>query len=645
MRIPWKQRILNMPELADMRTWPLVLPDDIPVKARNLFLRNQNIVFEVLNHNKIKNVANQYNVSTARVSQLMNRCLGGEDTSPQLNTGLIPNKRIAQGERKSTLDRRTTPKGHAYSFQYLIENVPGLAEGLDNMIIAKLDDKPYAQILSPSTFHGMFKTLLIQANWPTDQYPYTCASVGYEAVRKHLHRRVDELASNKLKKSAYQKSISTILKNSTIDLRPFRRVQIDEHLLDLDNKVHLELDNQLIPLRIARATLIVAIDVDTSCILSYALIPSRAANQYDFLELIESCITPWQPLKLVTPNLKYSPGACFPSSIDSLPPFAPGDILLDNARMHKALSVVDYLCTKLGATLSFGLPATPKTRSLVELIFNYINKNVSHRWASTTGSSTTDSARESKDNKKKQPTVNYRTLEEAISIYLTDRNVTPKTTLGGASPLQFFKYLSENHYVRYIPNIIRENCSKRVHSKVVCLHWYRHQNRIPHINFMYSRYFGDSLLSITGKEKYIRITFNPKDIRSLSATTLDGKKLGDLICESPWRRFPHSIHTRQWIHKNRRKYKFSSEDLLSSYFQWLLDTRDKQSQALTLLRVHTEFSYNTPSVINIPVRNHESTNIERVLGRISMSTSTKVLPQVKENYSWSRHLANHKRLT
>jgi hypothetical protein len=638
----WRQRIIQTPELADMKKWPLVLPDELPIAIRKLFLRNQSIVSELLNHYEVKDVANRHNVSTARISQLMNRCLGGNEPTPPLNSGLIPNKRIFQGKRRSALDKRSTPKGHAYSFRYLLGNVPGLEDGLDNMILAKLYDKPYAQMLSPSTFHGMFKTLLIQANWPSDQYPYTCSSVGYEAVRKYLHIRVDELNSIKLEKSSYQSSIPAMIEYSRVNLRPFRQVQIDEHLIDLQNSVHLELDNQLIPLRIARATLIVAIDVDTSCILAYILIPSRAANQYDFLELIELCISPWKALTLETPNFKYTPGACFPSSIESLPPFSPSEILLDNARMHKAMSVVDFLCVKLGTTLSFGLPGTPKTRSLIELIFNYINKNVSHRWASTSGSTITDPKRESKDNKKKPPSVSYRTFEEAISLCLTNRNITPNTTLGGATPLQLFKYLSEIHYVSYIPNIIRENCSKRVYSKLACLHWYRNQKRIPHINFQYSRYVGNSLLKVAGKEKKILIEYDPKDIRTVRATTLDGRELGELICERPWRRFAHSIHTRQWIHKNRREHKFSSEDLLSAYFHWLLVNKDKESQALTLLRVHTEFSYNNSKVVNIPACEDELKNVERVLGRVSLKAPTKGALLAKENYQWNKHTANHK---
>lgn len=459
------------------------------------------------------------------------------------------------------------------------------------MIEAKLKDAPYAQRLRPQAFHGAFKRLLAEAHWPQDLYPYTTDTVAYESLRRYLHARTAQLQQARLqRRTPPARNLGVPAPRA----RALRAIQIDEQVFDCAGRVHLLLNDELVPLRIARATVLTAVDVDTSCALAGHLTPSHHPNQEDLLTLLAGCVEPWQPRDLATPGLRYTPGARFPSGAPHGFPISFGTVQLDNALMHRAHAVADVLCDRYGATLSLGLPATPKVRHLVEHLFDYLGTLGSHRFAATTGSDPTDPDRESRKNRKKPPTVTFQTLEEALSVLLTDYNVTPQAVLGGQTPLALFEHHCAHHYVRQPPPALQQQMLFALGSAEVALHWYRNDHRAPHINFEYVRYQGPGLARICATHRRIRVTFHRRDIRTLHAYTLDGEDLGLLYAPLSWQRFPHSIATRRWLHKHARAYRFSSRDPLGDYFQWLLQHRDQPHVALSLLRVYQEFTHGQP---------------------------------------------------
>lgn len=588
MHLTWRERLAQQPHLQDIAHWPVISLDALPHNRRKAFIRNQRIVTQILSGMTQDEVARLNNVSQGRVSQLLTRCLGGEDTAdPPLTASLIPHRNVGERQRVSTISAQSSPHAHSCAFKSLLMTVPGLREGLDAMILAKLKDAAYAQQLTPRAFHGEFKRILAENLWPRDRYPYTTASLGYGAVYTYLHTRTAELMADR---EQHRQNRIRQPSSTPSPYRAQRAVQIDEHILDLNTRVHLHLDDQLIPLRLARASVLVAVDVDTSCILGYYLTPTRSPNQQDLLTLIERCLSPWQPKALRTPGLQYTPGSCFPSGLDGAFPISFGTLQLDNALMHQANSVVEKCCLQLGATISLGWPALPQVRRQVESVFHYINDHCSHRVASTTGSFPTDPIGESRKNRKTPPVITFETIDEALSVILTDFNVTSSPALSDVSPLALFQEHCTNHFVRYLPQTFTQQWHPLVGSTELRLHWNQMENRLPHVNFYYERYQGSGLLRIAAKEKHIRVTFDRRDIRTLQAFTLSGEPLGELFVARPWQRYPHSIATRQWLHRNARVHRFSLRDPLGDYFRYLLKQRGKPETALSLLRVYTEFT-------------------------------------------------------
>jgi len=613
--------------LWDFTQWPTIPLDNVPRKNRKRYLRNQQIIAQVLSGIPLYKVARLHQLTPGRLSQLLARCLGGNiEDPPALTVGLIPNRHVLNKRRVCPLPTLKRSRGYAYAFRALLEKIPNLSKEFDAMIMAKLKDEPYAQYLAPQPFHGLLKKLLAEANWPKDRYPYTSESLAYASVRRYLNKRTAELQqAQQLRRQPPPRDLGIPPRR----IRAQRALQIDEQLIDFKGSVHLVLNEELIPLRVARASVSTAVDVDTTCILGYTLDPTRNPNQQDMLGLFDACINPWQPLTLTTPGLSYAPGACFPSGAESAFPISFGTVQMDNALMHRAQSVIDFLCIKTGATLNCGLPGMPVIRHVVESVFRYINQHCSHRFASTTGSYPTDPKKESRKNQKYPPIITWRTLMEALSVILTEYNITPQAALGNVSPLELFLHQCSTHFVRYVPPILTQQWQPLISEQILPLHWNRKEKRLPYVYFYYERYKGRGLLNVASQEKQIRVKYHRKDLRKLQAFTLDGEDLGELHVASPWRRYAHSLATRKWIHRNAKQYHLNMRDPLSSLFRYLLHNKNLPETALTLLRIYDEFTFEQPGGL---VLGEGYDNLE------NMKPPSKIL----KKYHWHPGSANHR---
>ena len=194
MRITWRQRLEQNPEMRNIDSWPAIDVNTIKKENRTSFILNKRIVACVIKEGKVTSVANKFDVNRATINRLMARTLGGSsDESPALTKGLIPYYRLTTPVRKSALDTLYYKANHQHAFRFLLDEIPDMRDGLDEMIIAALKDKPNSQVTSCASFYGEFKRRLVEANWPTDTYPYTTSTFARESVRRYYHERLDIL--------------------------------------------------------------------------------------------------------------------------------------------------------------------------------------------------------------------------------------------------------------------------------------------------------------------------------------------------------------------------------------------------------------------------------------------------------------------
>lgn len=583
MWLSWHDRLAERPELRRIENWPQISIDDLHDDQKQQFLCNLRIVAQTLGGKSLSSVAQQNNFHKSRISVMLSRALAGEESEdPPLTKALIPGIRIKESKRRMPLSSLAKTAGSKGSFIYLLDNVPRLRERLEIMIKSSVNQKPYSQNLTPKIIHAEFKRLLQEANWPTTEYPYTEASQGYETLRRFLNKKCQEFSTVVVPKR--------VIHTRRSELRACREIQADEHTIDLFGRADIVLNENLIPLRLARCKLILAVDSATSCILAYRLVLSEEVNQFDILSLFASMFYLWQPLDLTTPGLQYTPGACLPAYFGGeFLRMGFGIVRLDNALVHLAASVKNYICSDLCATLNLGLPAQPKGRSHIEHAIN-IAATCAHRFASTSGAHPKDPNRETLKNSKKPPVITLAALEEALSVTLTHHNVVPQTSLGNATPIEVLRYQMANSPVRLLPPVLMPT-HPFIYSEIVSIKRIASERRRPHINFLYVRYVGDALDQLTPKYTKVRIECDYRDIRNLKVFSLHGQFLGEVSVQGGWIRFPHSITTRKKIFRENKTARISMRDPLGEYFAQVLQQRDLPSKALELMRISREFGF------------------------------------------------------
>ena len=384
----------------------------------------------------------------------------------------------------------------------------------------------------------------------------------------------------------------------------------------------MELNNELIPLRLSRVALLKAIDVSTNCCLGYHLALTHDPNQDDLLQLLDNITKRWMPIELTTSGIEYIPGSGFPTMWgDEFLHLTFGNIHLDNALMHMAETVKSLVCDVYGSTLHLGLPKHPKGRNWIEAAFNKINKTT-HRFNSTTGSHPKDSIKESLKNFKKPPVLTLKTFEEALSVVIAEHNITPRKETGYAAPLSLLRSHIENHYIRLLPERHDQHWSPFEGQKQCPVIFLKNEQRAPFIRFLNVRYDGQCINNKHHIHKKIVIRFDRRDIRSAKAYTLEGEFLGILFAPRSWQRFAHSIATRRLIIKQTAEWKNKSKDPLAQYFHNLLIDKKSPSSALEIIRIVRErdlWVYNTDNKIT---SNSENIQTEQQIDRSALSDSS-----------------------
>jgi hypothetical protein len=635
--LSWRDRLDQQPRLWDFAEWPVVSKDEVDEDFQNDFQRNKEIVAQVLDGQTLKAVGRAHGLSAQRMGQLLKRCLGGLDSeAPALTRGLIPYKNVTRKHRTQALATLATPAGSVGAFHALLEEVPAIKAGLDATIEAHFKDSRYGQRLTPQFLHKKFINLLGEHHWPQNRYPNTDASRAYQSVRRYLQEHLMELERDR----QLRRQRPRLQRLATDPHRRAQRVtQIDEHVVDLRTVVHLILNGGLRRLPLARPNLLLAVDRDTTCVLAYFLAPTRHPNQQDMLTLLERCLSSGPLPSLTTPGMHYVPGAGFPGTFEDAYPVSFGTVQLDNALMHRAESVVAFLCDECGAALSYGPPATPTVRHEVESIFRWIARNLTHRPASTTGSHPNDPKRESRKNQKELPAVTFQALDEALCVKLTEYNVTPQASLQGATPLELFRAQCTAHHVRYVPAMLARTWDPLRGKATRDIQWNENERRAPYVFFLGARYYGPGLIRVAGKVRQAVLRFDRRDIRILRASTPEGTDLGELQVANPWRRYPHSFATRKLINRLVAGHRLRKRDPVAGYFDLVSASAKDPTGNQDLYRVALEFSQNQQELPadDVPA---EDVPAEDAPSTIPPPPTRPEPP--REQFTWRSHQANHR---
>ncbi|WP_444993907.1 Mu transposase C-terminal domain-containing protein [Aliikangiella sp. IMCC44359] len=232
-----------------------------------------------------------------------------------------------------------------------------------------------------------------------------------------------------------------------------------------------------------------------------------------------------------------------------------------------------------------------------------------HRFESTTGSGPHSPIKERNARRDKIPILTLDALEEVISVLITGHNIKPQNRLGGLSPIQYLTQCYIVHYLNHGFSLLDDLSGTHYRQEVVSVKWIKSENRRPHINFLYLRYTGDCLTANEYLRKKVVIEFDESDIRKLRVLSTDGKRLGTVVAPRTWQQYRHGIRTRLAIIKLTRRKRMLGRDLLSGYFNYLLNKKHLPKVATELIRVSREYGGVT---VNIDKEKPASNDVLRV---------------------------------
>lgn len=580
----WRERLNRDPSLADMSEWPIIEARSLPTCRRRGFLKNKRIVARVLLTGSSVRVAKTSGCSPGYVSQLMNRCLGGDLNKPApLTRALIPHARLSAHQRRQDLPHLEQDIGASCAFTGLLAQLPGLKADLDAAILEDLRRTSLSERLTSSGLHQRFLRWLRTANWPMTRYPFNNVSQASESVRRYLKCRRFELQMPKPQKKRFVGMTASLSVH-----RALATVQIDEHLMHLHSGIAIQFNDEMITLRLKRCSLLLAIDVATQCILGFELRPTSAPNQDNVLALFDRCLMPRAMPTIQTPGFDDLVLPAIPAHLNGPWPMTFGTVQFDNAWIHHSNTVEQFLCLTMGATVSFGLAGQPKTRWLVEHVFAYLEQKLGHRFDSTTGTHPKDTRRESAKNAKKVPPLTFQSLIEALYLQIAKYNHSVMPNLANQRPIEMLDRHLTQHWIRWPQGGLEAGWQPFRSSMTLPVHRSAKERRRPYVHFCYCRYSGNGLLSLAPDDTRIVVEFDRRDIRTLNARTLQGRTLGTLEGPRTWRRFAHSYATRSWFFKEKRASRYADSDPITGYFRELLEQKRTPSVAADILSLYLE---------------------------------------------------------
>ncbi|WP_449428620.1 hypothetical protein [Rhodanobacter umsongensis] len=386
-----------------------------------------------------------------------------------------------------------------------------------------------------------------------DFYPLNRPDKGKRALLRYIRSRRIETAPMPDLFPGESPQISRLAEIFHGDI--FDRAELDGHRIDIKAELQVPGPNGGTVTRPVTALWwIPEVETESRAILSWVLRVGRNYNNQDVTQTMANSLQKWTQRDLITPELRYAPGAGMPSALpDPLGFSRPLLVALDNHKGHHSQKVEDAFCRAHDGILTFGRPHQPRTRPIVEQLNSRMEKGAFRMLPGGFEPATKlgeDKVRISDFSPKDHP-IQLHLLEEFIDVAVANYNATPHPALGDISPLQFLQQRAIREVCLYQPSDASQ-CAADMNSVIVALKVVGNKKTgtLPHVNYAYVRYRGPDLegrWELVGKTLVARV--NRNDLRTLVLYRTASQPIGVLRASSPWDQTRHDETTRMLIHQ------------------------------------------------------------------------------------------------
>lgn len=429
-----------------------------------------------------------------------------------------------------------------------------------------------------------FKTMCEEAGIDVhDHYPFNNIRGAQETVRNYVNkvRKENFIDSVRVEHGSQVASMAMAegkgYNNTPSPLRPYDRVQLDEHKID-SIPVLLTYDSygELVVETNARVWVVVMMDERSRAALGYSISLTQQYTEEDLVECFANVLQPSE--KIVHPNPKppYIPNAGFPSGIFKQCAWRIFNrIQVDNAYAHLSHWLWDRL-THIGVgEICLLRPGAPRQNKEIERLFGTFTRNSFQKLPNTTGSNPKDPRRKKyPDKKAAQLGITIEHITQIVDFTLANYNATPHSSLDGRTPLEVVE-----NYINKADHPIRIHDQKSTDSLEVfdedikCfVRASKKHGHAPYVQYLNGRYSSQTMKmrgELVNKQVILRI--NRKDIRKGVLYQTNGEIIGEVSVSKRWSWVKHTASIRRAINREivRGNIMRFSHNPIGEYYEYL----------------------------------------------------------------------------
>lgn len=442
--------------------------------------------------------------------------------------------------------------------------------------------------------HGAFVKMLRELGITDQDYPLNTDSQGLWSVRNRCKALQSdyfrEIALAKGGKDAARRADTTQPQGCRFPvLRPYQRVELDEHLLHAIFVVRIEeLDGTERVVELERLSIIIGVCVASRAILGFRISTNAQPTIEDIALTLAHVL---DPLATSAPDIMgYSTGRGIglPDQMIEMCRYRCFDELaLDNALAHASPALHQALSKHVNCLVNLGKSAHPESRAIVEGCFKLLNNYLAKPLPSTTGSHPKDPKRRNPGKKAKRYEISLADLETLVEQVIRAYNQSKPNVTTGLSPLDYLhrgltrrsglirrlrpedrdlKFLFQRSYPATIAGSIANGTR-------------------PYVQFKRAQYRNQQLSAMPAMiGKNVTLAVDIRDLRCIEAFLPSGQSIGILQVQGGWAHTPHSLQSRQAInrHLRRQNVRGPIRDIVREYVESLRNsTPDRRRASIT----------------------------------------------------------------
>lgn len=407
-------------------------------------------------------------------------------------------------------------------------------------------------------------------------YPLNSADGGRRALQNWVKRQREELRDLQMGDSEDAAYTLTRL-DQLLKLRPLDRLEMDGHKIDNDwHALVPTRDGQWTTELVSGIWILVVIDAVSLVAFPCTLVIGPSYDRYDVLETYANTLRPWEPRKLIVPNLHYVPGAWMPTMVDGAGNiYRPASSAIDNFLGHKAKMTTENLGDHQLGVVNLGFPHVPEGRPNIEALFKRLEEAVLRMLAGgfrpakeRGGKKQAVSTKSGKD----YP-VDTEALRDLFDVELSAYNVTPHAALQERTPREVFEsHIDDGMWTNQSFLTAEDIHELLVLHEEVTIRGDKRKGVLPYVKYQHAKYRSKKLSAREGLVgRTFRATIHSHAAHQMSLWDSDGNLFVVLEAMRPWN-VPHSLQQRSAILKCRQRGMLSIEgtdNALDAYHEFV----------------------------------------------------------------------------